>query len=669
MKRSAIENRPGVVMTGADHELKDSSDLTPRGQELLDLNKSAVHRRTDRLFANLMLIQWVAGIAAALWISPRTWIGAQSQVHLHVYAAVFFGGLIASLPVYLARTRAGWVGTRHVIACGQMLASALLIHLSGGRLETHFHVFGSLAFLAFYRDWRVLLTATVVAATDHFARGVFWPQSVFGVLSASSWRSIEHAGWVLFEDTFLWISIRQSLGEMREVAMRRATLESLNANIEQVVVERTNELAAALRELRGSEKRIGASLKEVCDLKTALDEHALVAITDQRGIITFVNEKFCVVSKYSREELHGQDHRLVNSGLHSKEFIRDLWTTIAQGRIWKGEMRNRAKDGTFYWVDTTIVPFLGADGKPAQYVAIRTDITERKQAEARLEKMHRELLDISRQAGMAEVAAAVLHNVGNVLNSVNVASNCVATSLRNSKATSLVRVAAMLREHEADLGAFFSTDARARQLPGFLAQLADHLAGERATALGELEHLQKNIEHIKEIVARQQSYAKVSGLTETVQIADLVEDTLRMNAETFAHHSLRVVRDFTDVPQVAVEKHKVLQILVNLVRNAKHACDATERLDKTMTVRIFNGGETVKIAVADNGIGIPPENLVRIFNHGFTTKRDGHGFGLHSGALAAKELGGALRVESPGAGQGATFTLELPVPTKKEYKA
>jgi signal transduction histidine kinase len=244
---------------------------------------------------------------------------------------------------------------------------------------------------------------------------------------------------------------------------------------------------------------------------------------------------------------------------------------------------------------------------------------------------------------------------------VNVACACVVDGVRKSKGATLTRIVAMLRENEADLGAFFTGDARARQLPAFLGQLCDHLTEERATALRELGHLQKNIEHINDIVAMQQSYAKISGLKETVQIAELMEDTLRMNAESMVNHRIRVERDFAEVPSVTVEKHKVLQILVNLVRNAKHACDDGGRPEKTLTLRIFNGNATVKVAVSDNGIGIPAENLQRIFNHGFTTKKTGHGFGLHNGALAARELGGTLHVESKGIGHGATFTLELPV--------
>ncbi len=300
-------------------------------------------------------------------------------------------------------------------------------------------------------------------------------------------------------------------------------------------------------------------------------------------------------------------------------------------------------------------------GRPQFAVVTISDITERTSSEAELARAHRDLVDVSRHAGRAEVATGVLHNVGNVLNSVNVAATCVADGVRQSKLRSLPRAVALLREHEQDLGAFFSRDPRGARFPEYLAQLASQFASEQSTTLTEVARLQTNIEHIKDIVAAQQSYAKVSGLAEKLDVAGLVEDTLRMSAESLTTHRVQVVREFAPVPPVIVDKHKVLQILVNLVGNAKHACAATDRPDRTVTVRIFNGDGTVKIAVVDNGIGIPPENLQRIFNHGFTTKPTGHGFGLHSGALAAREIGGCLKVHSEGAGRGATFTLVLPL--------
>lgn len=206
--------------------------------------------RTDRIFAGLMVLQWLAGIFVALWISPNTWIGATSSVHLHVLIAIFLGGTIAAFPILLILLYPGQPLTRHVIAVAQMLASALLIHLSGGRVETHFHIFGSLALLAFYRDWRVLLTATVVVAVDHFLRGAYWPQSVFGTLTPDPYRWIEHAGWVVFEDIFLWIMCHQSIVEMRAIARRQAEMELTNDRIELAVKERTAALDSAMGELR-----------------------------------------------------------------------------------------------------------------------------------------------------------------------------------------------------------------------------------------------------------------------------------------------------------------------------------------------------------------------------------------------------------------------------------
>jgi signal transduction histidine kinase len=262
---------------------------------------------------------------------------------------------------------------------------------------------------------------------------------------------------------------------------------------------------------------------------------------------------------------------------------------------------------------------------------------------------------------MAEVATGVLHNVGNVLNSVNVAVGCVGESLRKTSPARLSKVLEMLRAHRENLGAYLSEDPKGRQIPEYLEQLAAFCAAENKRALDEISHLEKNIEHIKDIVAMQQSYAKVSGVTELVPVADLVEDALRMDLSSLVRHDIRITREFQTDARITVDKHKVLQILVNLVRNAKQACDESGKAEKNLIIRAASDSERVRIEVSDNGVGIPAENLDRIFNHGFTTRHDGHGFGLHSGALAAREIGGALKVHSGGPGAGATFTLELPL--------
>lgn len=229
-----------------------NGNITRRSQELFNENLLRITTLTDHMFAGLMAAQWLFGIAIAYRVSPRAWAGTASQIHLHVYAAFILGGIIAALPIFLVLTRPGSVVTRHVVAIGQMLTSALLIHLTGGRIETHFHVFGSLAFLAFYRDWRVIMTATTIVALDHGLRGIYWPESVYGVSAIQSWRFLEHTAWVVFEDAFLCFSIRDSIGEMKAIANRQAQLEETNKHIERKVIKRTAELAEKIKELARS---------------------------------------------------------------------------------------------------------------------------------------------------------------------------------------------------------------------------------------------------------------------------------------------------------------------------------------------------------------------------------------------------------------------------------
>jgi len=289
-------------------------------------------------------------------------------------------------------------------------------------------------------------------------------------------------------------------------------------------------------------------------------------------------------------------------------------------------------------------------------------LAQRREAELELERVHQQLVETSRQAGMAEVATSVLHNVGNVLNSVNVSCGYLMDNLRRSKIGGLSKVVALLQEHAPDVDAFLSRDPKGAQVVDYLVQLDRHMVEEQAATFQELSLLQKNIQHIKDIVAMQQSYAKVSGLTESVRVTELIEDALRMDAELLARLGIHVVREYDADPTVLTDRHKVLQILINLIRNAGWACNDPAGTDKRLTIRVTKGDGALRIAVIDNGIGIPPQNLTRIFNHGFTTRKDGHGFALHSGALAAQELGGSLTAHSDGPGLGATFTLELGCP-------
>ena len=370
-------------------------------------------------------------------------------------------------------------------------------------------------------------------------------------------------------------------------------------------------------------------------------------------------------------ELYGQPAEAFHPSLASWLSLVHADDRLAAAAALQASMRERGPlrshyrivrpDGSVRHIESVGVVVAESFDLGPRLVGIDFDVTERVEAAQRERELQEQLRDASRHAGMAEVATNVLHNVGNVLNSVNVSASMVADIVKRSKGAGLARVVTLVQEHGGELGSFLTSDERGKHVPVYLEQLAKALQSEQRAALGELESLSRNIQHIKEIVAMQQSYAKLAGVTDSVDLKSLIDDSLRMNAAAESANCVALHHELDNVPPIVVDKHKVLQILVNLVRNARHACEASERGDKRVLVKLSNRSDGVRIAVTDNGIGIPGENLTRIFSHGFTTKKQGHGFGLHSGALAARELGGTLQAASDGPGRGATFTLDLPL--------
>ncbi len=290
------------------------------------------------------------------------------------------------------------------------------------------------------------------------------------------------------------------------------------------------------------------------------------------------------------------------------------------------------------------------------------EINERERAQAEVQELHNQLLDASRRAGMAEVATGVLHNVGNVLNSVNVSANLIGEGLRNSRTANVGKVAKMMLEQGSELPRFIQNDAKGQQLPGYLSKLADHLAAQQGTLTTEIHSLITNVEHIKEIVQLQQSYGKTIGVIQVLSPQDVIDEAVRLNGSALHRHEIEVVRDYADLPAMPLDRHKILQILVNLIANAKHAIEELKPDRRTITLGLrLSADNRLVFTVADNGVGISADNLKRIFSHGFTTKKDGHGYGLHSCANSAIEMGGSMRVDSPGEGRGTTFTLDLPM--------
>jgi signal transduction histidine kinase len=298
---------------------------------------------------------------------------------------------------------------------------------------------------------------------------------------------------------------------------------------------------------------------------------------------------------------------------------------------------------------------------------------ERKITAAHAEDMQNELLSVSRMAGMAEIATGVLHNVGNVLNSLNVSVSMISDQVRSSRIAGLTRSIELVASFPGGLPAFLETD-KGKVLPTYLTSVSRRLSEENAKVLEELGSIDRHVNHIKTIVATQQSYARRSGIIEPVPISSLIDDALRMGESSFAKHGIEVIKDYPSTLTLMTDRHKILQIMINLISNARHALKAHREAvagalpaPQQLIVRVRQVDGIVAIDVADNGVGIPAGNLDKIFQHGFTTKQGGHGFGLHASANAARELGGSLRVASGGEGRGATFTIELPAAISENH--
>lgn len=291
------------------------------------------------------------------------------------------------------------------------------------------------------------------------------------------------------------------------------------------------------------------------------------------------------------------------------------------------------------------------------------EVSERLRAEQELETVHQQLLISARQAGMAEVATGVLHNVGNVLNSINVSATLVSDRIGQSRTDEFLRASQLLDAHASDLAAFITTDPKGQQLPRFFSLLANYFADERKEMIAELELLTTKVNHVKTIIATQQSYAGVAGVIESVDVATMIDDTLKLNMAALDRDRIVVHKEYEPLPKIRIDKQKVLQILVNLVTNAQAAFvewGGNTRREITLRSSLDVPTQMIQIEISDNAVGIPAEHLTRIFSHGFTTKPNGHGFGLHTSAIAAGELGGTLTAYSDGVGHGAKFVLTLP---------
>ena len=363
------------------------------------------------------------------------------------------------------------------------------------------------------------------------------------------------------------------------------------------------------------------TLKELADIKFALDQSTIIAITDQRGVINYVNDEFCRISKFSREELLGQDHRIINSGFHPKDFIRELWTTIAGGKVWKGELRNKARDGSIYWVDTTIVPFLDDNGKPYQYVAIRHDITQLKLAEERVRQQELELKRAAQLSLIGELAAGLAHEIKNPLAGIQGA------------------VDILIRRRTAN-------DPEREALEGVRHQV---------------KRIDATVRALLDRARPRPAHRVPSSLTELARRAVAVAQSQTSNSPTAGGIKIELESPSEDIV-VPLDPAQMEDALLNLLINAVEAVNANGEIGVKIYASTGDGGdeEEAIIEVSDNGRGISEEDLARIFNPFFTTSNKGTGLGLPAVRRIVRAHGGRVEARSV-IGQGSTFLIHLPI--------
>lgn len=625
-------------------------------QELFETRYKRECRRVNFYMTWLMIGQWFAGIGFALFYSPLTWIGASYAIHVHVWLSVLLGGSITGFAILWARLHPDSSSTRHVMAVCQILWSALLIHLSGGRIESHFHVFVSLGILSIYRDWKILITATVVVAGDHFIRGVFFPLSAFGVLAESPFRWIEHAAWVLFEVSFLAPGCIMLRNDIYELCVHQVELQEAKHSVEEKVEQATSDLLIANQTLASNAQEL-----EKLALVARCTDNAVV-VTDALGQIEWVNEGYERITGYPLKEVQGSSALdLLNGPETDPNQLLAIKKAIERRQGCDCEMLRYRKDGTSFWMAIEARPIIDETGNLTQFILVESDISSRIHAEIEKQKLADQLIEASRAAGLADAATGVLHDIGNALNSANVSASMIQRQIETTALDKLKRVSDLIEQKLETFVDFVSNDKCGKKLPDYLVKLTNVLESEQTYLSDEFEELLDKIERIKKIVAVQQNVVNLSGVKQSIDIAELIDQAIGSQRGTLAPQNMRINNLANrNLPEVVSDKHKILRILVNLIKNAEDALNEACISNPKIEIATTLSEGSIQISVADNGIGVPAENLSKIFQHGFTTKEKSHGFGLHNSANAATELKGSLTATSEGTGRGATFVLSLP---------
>ena len=617
-----------------------------RADELFAQYQLEINTRTDRLFAGLMAFQWIAGIIFALWVSPLAWYGTVSRTHVHVWAAIFLGGAICLFPAMLGVFRAGETSTRYTIAVAQMLMGALLIHLTGGRIETHFHVFGSLAFLAFYRDWRVLIPATIVVAADHFLRGIFWPQSVYGVLVAGQWRWLEHSAWVVFEDVFLIVSCRRGMAEMKDTAVRTARLE------QEVRTRQQAESVASLTAV------VGLALTHGTDLRAMLQQCADALVEHLDGGLARIwtlDEAGEALELQSAAGTSPQPDARVGRVPIGVSTIGAIAST--RKLLLTGAADITMPPGDSSWADLAgLVAFAGypllVDSK---LVGVLAMISPRPFSSSALDAM----------AAVADAAALGIDRKR--------AEREVARYTRDLESATRAKsdfLASMSHELRTPLNAII-----------LYSELLQEEAGDarRRSPIGDLQKIKSAGNHLLELINGILDLSKIEAGKMTLSIeqfdvrgmvAELV-DTVAPLVEKNDNRLTVTCADGLGIMDADLMKTR--QILFNLLGNAaKFTRGGTITLEVEPDATGTEPG--VVFSVTDTGVGMTSEQTNKIFEpftqaDVTTTRRyGGTGLGLAIVSRFCGLMGGSVSVESE-PGRGSRFTVRLPLEMQDETMA
>ena len=606
-----------------------------RTAELETAHLDRIYRQTDRLFLWLTLLEYVGGVIAAIALSPKSYYGSVGVIHPHVLVALVLGAVIAAPIVVATLLWPGQYRTRVTVAVCQMLMSALLIHLSGGRIETHFHVFGTLAFLAFYRDWRILIPATVVVAGDHMIRGIYLPESVYGIVTGAEWRFVEHACWVIFEDVILIASCKRGVQEIRAIAERQAEIEATTERVEAAVEQRTEEL-------RESELQ-----------KTAVFDNALdgIVCTDAFGEITDINPAAERIFSVTRDEVMGKPLADLFSPGHSRKFVEsglNVYSRSGQGDLVNNsvELSVISPSGEQFPIEVSMICVLTKDSPV--YTAFVRDISQRK-------RLEENLAHTSKMESLGQLASGVAHEI-------NTPNQYIGDNVRFVDA-SFGKLAALIDEYRSAIdGAKLS------------AEKAEAIAKKEAEA--DLEFTTKEIpsalsqalegvERVGSIISAMKVFAhpSVESFSE-IDLNKIVESSV-----TVARNEWKYVADVTmdldqTLPVIQGNRGELSQVVLNLVINSAQAIEERFKGSSkgTITITTRCNHDIVVMTIADNGAGIKPEIADKVFDPFFTTK--GVGVGTGQGLAIARTVvdrhSGEIRMKSS-IGNGTTFTIKLPM--------